>query len=81
MKSRTKWVLLALIAVLAIVLTVALLRGCAHDPASGAPAEDAGTAADPSSQTSEEASPEQTEENDLESGPELEEDELPIMTN
>lgn len=31
MKKRTKWVLLALIAVVAIILVVALLRGCQQD--------------------------------------------------
>lgn len=69
MKQRTKWVLLALIAVVAIILVIALLRGCQQDP---------GKASDPGDETSDEVEETSKPNIDPQSGMELDEDELPI---
>ena len=88
MKKRTKWVLLALIAVVAIILVIALLRGCQQDPGvvldpdSGElPLDDMPlTPIDPSE--IEEPAETSTKPNiDPDSGVELEEDELPIIVD
>lgn len=88
MKKRTKWVLLALIAVVAIILVIALLRGCQQDPGvvldpdSGElPLDDTPlTPIDPSEiEEPTETSPKPNI--DPDSGVELEEDELPIVVD
>ncbi len=88
MKKRTKWVLLALIAVVAIILVVALLRGCQQDaeveaePDPGELPMDSSPLlpVDPSEQDEEETVTSKPN-IDPGSGIELEEDELPILTD
>ena len=83
MKRRTRNVLLALIAVVALILVIALLRGCQRDqtpvgeemPMDTSPLMPGEPSA---SEPSEEG--EQLPNLDPESGMELEEDELPIIT-
>lgn len=83
MKHRTKMVLLALIAVVALILVIALLRGCQQDsapvdpelPMDTSPLVSGGPSA---AEPSEEGEP--VPNIDPETGTELEEDELPIIT-
>ena len=88
MKKRTKWVLLALIAVVAIILVVALLRGCQQDadnvgePESGElPLDDSPLSHADSYEEDESPEGSPKPNIDPESGIELEEDELPIITD
>ncbi len=86
MKKRTKWVLLALIAIVAIILVVALLRGCQQDPGKNTdpdvlPLDDSPLASAEQSEDAEEAVEAAQPNIDPESGIELEEDELPIITD
>ncbi len=83
MKRRTKAVLLALIAVVALILVIALLRGCQQDQAPVDPELPMDTSplvpGEPSViEPSEEG--ENLPNIDPETGMELEEDELPIVT-
>ena len=87
MKKRTKWVLLALIAVVAIILVVALLRGCQQDADKVGDPEPGELPLDDSPLTpvdsfEEDEAPEESPKPNIdpESGIELEEDELPIIT-
>ena len=83
MKRRTKAVLLALIAVVALILVIALLRGCQQDSAPVDPELPMDTSplipGEPSAaEPSEEG--EKQPNIDPETGMELEEDELPIIS-
>ena len=86
MKGRTKAVLLALIAVVAIILVIALLRGCQQDTHAPEATVDPELPMDTSPLVPGEPSviePSEEGENlpniDPETGMELEEDELPIV--
>ncbi len=86
MKGRTKAVLLALIAVVALILVIALLRGCQQDTQAPEATVDPELPMDTSALTPGEAGSTAAGETgeskpniDPETGMELEEDELPIV--
>lgn len=87
MKNRTRLVLLALIAVVALILVIALLRGCQQGTGAPDATVDPEMPMDTSTLQPGEASWTEPAESgeaqpniDPESGIELEEDELPIVT-